>query len=175
MMIRLEFIITREAMRTTILVIIHKVMHLKFRVSKFTFWSKRTEASHKIVTDHLSRVFITTLRSMLAKSTIIPWALFSLLRGINVQVDTIGIGTFTIVGIEPALGHPLQVILMQKLTLIALLAQIPQPMLAHDHLLRFDVSILAVISMPTISLQVEFTNLLVRPLILSNVQPQFIL
>lgn len=46
----------------------------------------------------------------------------------------IAIGTLAVLTVEPALWHFLEVELVQEFTLVALLAEATQPMLAHDGL-----------------------------------------
>ncbi|RUS16819.1 hypothetical protein BC937DRAFT_90758 [Endogone sp. FLAS-F59071] len=46
----------------------------------------------------------------------------------------IAIGTLAVLTVEPALWHFLEVELVQEFTLVALLAEAAQPMLAHDGL-----------------------------------------
>ncbi len=74
------------------------------------------------------------------KATIIPRTVPDLGLGVNMKE-----GAFLVVaGVEPrveiALGHLGHVILVQKLALVALLAEAAEPVLAHDRFISADVA-----------------------------------
>lgn len=90
---------------------------------KLTVRSKGTEPGEVERTGSIPHMLIATIRSMLAEAPCIPLTLPHLRIGVNVQVDALGVGALPVLGKEKAFGHALQVVLVQELTGIALLAQ----------------------------------------------------
>lgn len=68
------------------------------------------------------------------------------------QKYTICVGAFSILTIKPTLWHLPKIKLMQKLTLVVLLAKPSQPMLANNCLLKLDVLLVAVFSKTSVFL-----------------------
>lgn len=118
-------------------------------------WTKSRDVS---LARNASNMLATTVRSVLAKSPRIPRTFLDLAAGINVKVEALRITALSIHFEEPALWHLLEIILMQELTTLSLLAKTPQPMLAHDRFLRPRVLKLARGTTMALSLQEIFAH-----------------
>lgn len=80
-------------------------------------------------------MLVSTVGSMLAESSCIPWAILDLTLWVNVKIDTFGtVITFAVLAVEPALGHLPEVIFVQELTVVAFFAESSEPMFANDGL-----------------------------------------
>jgi len=77
------------------------------------------------------------VRSVPTESPIVPWTVFDLAFRVDVTERTLLVATGLELGEEEALRHPAQVVFVQELAVVALLAETSKPMLAH-HLLVFD-------------------------------------
>src|SRR5262245_59139709 len=83
-------------------------------------------------------MLVPAVGSMFAEPTRVPRALVFARLGVDVLVHAVvAIAAVAVLGVEPALGHLVQVVFVQKLAPIALLAQPADPVLAYD---RFDVA-----------------------------------
>lgn len=90
--------------------------------------------------------------TVLTETSVIPRTIFDLRLRVNVQEGTFFVAAFPKFGVEIALWHLGHVILVQEFTLVALLAQPSQPMLANHRFFATDVSEGAHPSFPTSSL-----------------------
>lgn len=84
---------------------------------------------------------------MFAESSCIPWAILDLALGVDMKVNTLcSIVALAVLAVEPALGHLAQVVLVQELAVVALLAETSKPMFANHSLgwIRPDMSELTV-------------------------------
>lgn len=80
-------------------------------------------------------MLVSTVGSMLAKSSCVPWTILDLALWVNVKIDTFGaVVTFAVLAVEPALGHLPEVIFVQELAVVALFAEASEPMFANDGL-----------------------------------------
>lgn len=75
---------------------------------------------------------ISTIRPVLAEPSSIPQTLLNLAIRVDMQVHALRIRTLPVFTKKPTLRHLLQIIFMQKLAILSLLAQPPKPMLADD-------------------------------------------
>lgn len=113
---------------------------LEARMHVFARLRFRTEASQIVLAQDSSDVPMTTTWAMPAKASIVPRTILDLALGVYVKKRAL----FLVAGVESrieiALRHFRHIVLVQKFAAVALLAQRPQPMLAHDCLLfSFDV------------------------------------
>jgi len=109
-------------------------MH-KFTV--FPFW---TEAHQVVHTDHSSSVSVSAVRAVFAESSVVPGTVFNFGLRVDVQKWTLFVATLTKLGVEVALRHLGHAILVEKFTLVSLLTQSSEPVLAHNSLLSADVT-----------------------------------
>lgn len=103
-------------------------------MSHLAFRTEGTEARKVQLTSSISHVLITTIGSVLTEASCVPGTFTSLTVRIHMKVETFGVATFAVFAEKPALGHLLQIILVEKLTSITLLTKSPQPVLADDRL-----------------------------------------
>ena len=95
-------------------------------------WTIRAEAGKVALTRRVAYMLVTTRRAVLAEAARIPRTLSHLARRIDVQVETLWVAALAILCEKPALGHFLQVVLMQELAVFALLTQPAEPVLADN-------------------------------------------
>lgn len=78
-------------------------------------------------------MLLRTQRSQRTKAHVVVRTRRQLGQRIDVQVQTLlAVGAVAVAHEEVALGHLAQVVLVQKLTVLALFAQAAQPVLAHE-------------------------------------------
>lgn len=98
-----------------------------------------TEAGQIVHAEDAAHVPMATVWSMAAEATVVPWTVLDLALRIDVQERTLLVVAGIEARIEVALGHLLHVEFMEKLTLVALLAEAAQPVLADDGAIAPDV------------------------------------
>lgn len=118
-----------------------------FGVSVRAVGSLRAPSCDVVLADHFPSVLVSAIGSMFAESSCIPWAILDLALGVDMKVNTLcSIVALAVLAVEPALGHLAQVVLVQELAVVALLAETSKPMFANHSLgwIRPDMSELTV-------------------------------
>jgi len=103
-------------------------------VSIRTAGACRAEASQVVDAEHAPDMAVATVRTMATEATVIPGAVTDLGFWVNVEEGALFVMAGIESGVEIALGHLAHVVLVQELALVPLLAEPPQPVLAHDGL-----------------------------------------
>jgi len=107
---------------------------------EFALTSVGTEAEEVKRADHSSSMAILAIRTMSAETTVVPRAVLDLALGIDVTKRALLVAAGQVFREEEAFRHLAEIVLVQELALIALLAQSTEPMLAHNMLVLHDVS-----------------------------------
>ena len=118
--------------------------------------SSKIEGAELILLDVLQR----TMRTEWAEPAFIVWTGRPFGLGIDVEVQAfVSVHTCECSRVVGALGHPPQIVLMQKFAGLAFLAKAPKPMLANKVVVRRRHMMLvrAVVSKRTVALHVCFT------------------
>lgn len=111
--------------------------HRELGVRPVAVRAQRAEPYHVSRTVDLLDVFLGALRAQRTETHVVVLALLHL--GLVVDVEVLALGRLRAVAVlceEDALGHLPQIVLVQVLALVVLLAEAPEPVLAHDFVLE---------------------------------------
>lgn len=100
----------------------------------------RTEAGQVVDAEHASHVPVPAVRSVPTEAAVVPRTVLDLGFRVYVQERTLLVVTGVEPGVEVALRHLGHIVLVEELTLISLLAESSEPVLAHYSLVSTDVS-----------------------------------
>lgn len=129
----------RRSLRHLILRYLRSGWQLKARMHKLAQLAVRTETSQIIGAEHTAHVPMPAMRSVPAKTAIVPRTVLDLALRIDVQERTLLVVARIEARVKIALGHLGHVVLVQELALVTLFAEATQPMLAHDGAVAADV------------------------------------
>jgi len=116
---------------------------LEASVAKHALGSVLAKARQVVGARNLFHVPMAALGPVLAETARKVGALVPLLLRVDVSVHALGVGALAKLGEEVAFGHLGEVELVEILAKLVLLAQAPQPMLAHDEPVVARVAVLA--------------------------------
>ena len=154
-------------------------VHTFYLLHEFTLWPTRTESTQIVLTQNSPSMFIAAIWSynthtnqtvvdaftklmiitMFAESTIIPGTITDL-ESIRLHMKVLAVFVITLSKLleEVADWHLAHVILMQKFTVIAFLAQVTQPVLADNGPLASNMAKWTVAPSTASPIQKEFTQ-----------------
>lgn len=114
-----------------------------------------TESRQVVGTEHPSHMLVLAQVAMSTESSIKPRTRLDLHFRFYVQKWTVFVAALAESRVEVALGHAFHIILMKELTIIPLLTQASQPMLAHHRLVTLDVAVRTICALAAAVLKEE--------------------